>query len=241
MSLQRNHPRKQGLKQQRGEFLMSRALVLVVVLLAILAVALWIAKGRDNKRLAVQKAEEAQNSGGAPGKANASAASVAATTSEPRPIGFGLTFALLPSGDKVPVDIASLSCHGEPRALDQPLKDSCNPYKGDTSCRIVLPVLCLRPAGVTKPAGVEDGFYQGWTGGTLAATQPVMGAILESLAVASARCVAELGPGYRMAEFHDGHGGWGLQGQRGSGFSRHNTRYWVHIIDQRGNCWDNTP
>jgi hypothetical protein len=51
MSLHRKHRHS----RQRGEFLLSRAVVLVVVLLAILAVALWLAKGRDNKRLAAQK------------------------------------------------------------------------------------------------------------------------------------------------------------------------------------------
>ena len=227
-----------GRVPQRGEFLLSRALALLAVLALLLALALWVVKGRSDKRAAVQKAEEAQSAGttSVPGTSGAAATGVA----EPRPIGFGLTFALAPSDDKSPPDVANLSCHGEPRTLDRPHKDSCNPYQGDTSCRIVLPVLCLKPEGAAKPAGVQDGFYQGWTGGTLAATQPVMGAILESEVAASARCTTELGPGWRMAEFHDGNGGWGLQGQKGKGFL-FNSRYWVHINDQRGNCWDSPP
>ena len=45
-----------------------------------------------------------------------------------------------------------------------------------------------------------------------------------------------------MAEFHDGGGGWGLQGQRGMGLGQPGlTRYWVAINDQRGNCWDSAP
>ena len=153
----------------------------------------------------------------------------------------GLTFAQ-PREGVLPADVAHLSCHGEPRVLDQPHQDSCNPYKGDMSCRTVLPVLCVRESGAAVPQGVESGFYKGWVQGALGATEPVMGAILTSRAVASARCAAELGPGWRMAEFHDGGGGWGLQGQRGMGLGQPGlTRYWVAINDQRGNCWDSAP
>lgn len=153
----------------------------------------------------------------------------------------GLTFAQ-PREEVMPADVVHLSCHGEPRTLDQPHQDSCNPYKGDMSCRTVLPVLCVRESGAPVPQGVESGFYKGWVQGTLGATEPVMGAILTSRAMASARCEAELGPGWRMAEFHDGGGGWGLQGQRGMGLGQPGlTRYWVAINDQRGNCWDSAP
>jgi len=153
----------------------------------------------------------------------------------------GLTFAQ-PREGTLPADVAHLSCHGEPRTLDQPYQDSCNPYKGDMSCRTVLPVLCVREGGAPVPQGAGSGFYQGWVQGALGATEPVMGAILTSRAMASARCEAELGPGWRMAEFHDGGGGWDLQGQRGMGLGPPElTRYWVAIHDQRGNCWDSAP
>ncbi len=82
-------------------------------------------------------------------------------------------------------------------------------------------------------------FYKGWSHGQPAATQPVPGALLKSESDASARFEAELGAGWRMAEFHDG-GGWGLQGEGRSGL-RPGTRYWVHINDQRGNCWNSAP
>lgn len=209
---------------------MTRALLVVGILVAMLVVPIWLRKGEDTPAAKAQKTELAQNT-------PTSAPSPAPAAAAPRPIGHGLTFAVAATEPNAPPDVAHLSCHGEPRQLDQPRQNSCNPYKGDTSCRVVLPVLCFKPGGAGLPAGVQPGFYKGWTGGTLSATQPVMGAILDSEAAASARCEKELGAGWRMAEFHDGQGGWGLQGQRGAGLTG-TTRYWVHINDQKGNCWD---
>lgn len=152
-------------------------------------------------------------------KADAAPVTVAAAEPAPRGIGFGLTFARVDAA-KPDAETVTLSCHAEPRPLDRPHSGSCNPYQGDTSCRTVLPVLCFRPEG----------------SGELMATEPVMGAILQSQAVASARCEAEFGAGWRMAEFRDG-GGSQIEGRRGAGFGAP-TRYWVHINDQPGNCWD---
>jgi hypothetical protein len=156
-----------------------------------------------------------------------------------RGIGRGLSFALA-DASSVPARVAHLACHGEPAPLDHPHRGSCNPYEGDTSCRTVLPIACYRSSGAAAPPSLEQDFYKGWTHGQLGATQPIMGAIFKSEAEASARCEAELGAGWRMAEFHDGGGGWGLQGERGVGL-RAGTRYWVHVNDQRGNCWNSPP
>jgi hypothetical protein len=156
-----------------------------------------------------------------------------------RPIGRGLSFALADSAT-LPARVAHLSCHGQPEPIDHPHRGSCNPYEGDTSCRTVLPIACYRSSGAAAPPNLEQDFYKGWTHGQLGATKPIMGAILKSEPEASARCEAELGAGWRMAEFHDGGGGWGLQGERQTGL-RSGTRYWVHINDQRGNCWNSAP
>ncbi|MEO8313066.1 MAG: hypothetical protein ABI520_17985, partial [Caldimonas sp.] len=156
-----------------------------------------------------------------------------------RPVGRGLSFALA-DASTVPAGVAHLACHGEPAPSDRPHRGSCNPYEGDTSCRIILPIACYRSSGAVAPPGLAQDFYKGWSRGQLAATGPMQGSLLTSASAASARCEAELGAGWRMAEFHDGGGGWGLQGERRSGL-RTGTRYWVHINDQRGNCWDSTP
>ena len=238
---------------QRGAFLMARALLLVGILLTMLIIPVWVKRCNDDKMNAGAKAEQEKNSGGtsASPKAATSSAVLNAQTLEagsavagtaPRPIGHGLTFALVPVNGKTSTDqgnITHLSCHGEPRQVDQPHRESCNPYKGDTSCRVVLPVLCFQGKGVPQPPESQAGQYQGWSGGAIAATTPVMGAILTSEAAATARCEKELGQGWRMAEFHDA-GGWGMQGQSGVGLVP-NTRYWVSINDQPGNCWDSKP
>ncbi len=155
------------------------------------------------------------------------------------PIGYGLTFAVV-NAPNLATDAVSLSCQGEPAQVDRPLKDACNPYQGDTSCRTVLPVLCSKAGELDLPVGADPALYPSWTRGSLGATQPVMGAVLESAAAASAMCEKELGPSWRMAEFLDAPGAWGMQGQRGLGLTGNN-RYWVHAKGKSANCWNSSP
>ncbi len=156
----------------------------------------------------------------------------------PRAGPWGLSFALAADPPGTPA-VVHLSCHGDPATVDHPHRGSCNPYGGDTTCRASLPVACMKSTGARVPDGLPQDFYSGWVKGQLGATRPVVGVTLKSAEAASALCLAELGAGWRMAEFHDGGGGWGLQGERSAGL-RAGTRYWVRISDQRGNCWD-TP
>ena len=152
-------------------------------------------------------------------------------------IGYGLTFAVV-NDPTLPSDQVSLSCQGEPAQVERPHKEACNPYQGDTSCRTVLPVLCAKPAEQETAAGAAPAHPA--TRANLGATQPVMGAILESEAAASARCEKELGAGWRMSEFVEGPDAWSLQGHRGLGLMGNN-RYWVHAKGQRANCWNSAP
>lgn len=221
--------------KQRGVFLMTRALLIVGILLAMLVVPAWLKRGETHNEQALLKAEEAKNA--RPVVAVAPTSPAQESVPVPVLIGHGLTFGLMAPAATAASDVVHLGCQGEPKPLDQAHENACNPYQGDTSCRTVLPVLCIRPSGAVPPSSLEADFYKGWTGGMLSATQPVMGAILESEAIATARCEKELGEGWRMAEFHDGKGGWGVQGYRGVGLSG-NARYWVHVNDQRANCWN---
>jgi hypothetical protein len=100
-------------------------------------------------------------------------------------------------------------------------------------------------AAMTAEAEVAEQLLQAnqllqasWVGGTLGATAPVAGFVIGSLANGNARCVKELGTGWRMAEIHDAASGKGLVGKRGQGLVNTDTRHWVHAKDQKANCWD---
>ena len=224
-------------RQQIGAFLMTRWVLLVLILLAMLVVPIWIKKSDDNK---LKKSIQAEVKATKP-PSSAATVPVMIPDQGARPIGFGLTFAVASPSDPLP-DVAYIGCHGQPRPTDKPNKDSCNPYEGDTSCRVVLPVLCLSDGTISNPAAAGRNPLMDWTSGTLGATKPVMGAILESRLLADARCEKELGAGWRMADFHAGRSGWSWSGRPGQGLlSSGFTRYWVAINDQRGNCWDSQP
>jgi hypothetical protein len=120
------------------------------------------------------------------------------------------------------------SCHGEPRGVANPHRDSCNPYAGDTSCRTELPVLCARPQQGGEPIA-------------LATIPGLAGFLLASREDADARCATAHGAGWRMASFHDG-GGWEMQGAKLIGVPADQTRrVWVAVNDQHANCWDAAP
>lgn len=135
----------------------------------------------------------------------------------------------------------SVTCHDSTVTPSQ----SCNPYTGDTDCKLSRPILCIRKDGSTSN-GFVGSFYNGWAAGNLGMTHPIAGTSLTSLAVANAYCVDELGPGWQMAEHHDGGGGWGftaygnLKDKYSAASPTHtlNDRFWVYINDvPQGNCW----
>lgn len=220
--------------RQRGAFMMARALLVVGILVAMLVIPVYLKKERENREAEVYRKELEMSRG--PAAAPASAASPGPSDA-PRPIGHGLSFALMADLPPVAPELVRLGCQGEPAPQDQARQGACNPMQGDTSCRTVLPVLCVRPSAAPAPAGFDPARGV-WVGGALGGTQPVMGAVVESEAMGSARCEKELGPGWQMAGLSvGGSGAWALQGQRGPGLTAH-TRYWVHAADQKANCWD---
>ena len=60
---------------------------------------------------------------------------------------------------------------------------------------------------------------------------------LTSLSAADAVCSSAFGSEWRMAEFHDGGGGWNYTGY---GYIKRDgvDHYWTYIDDQSANCWD---
>jgi hypothetical protein len=164
--------------------------------------------------------------------------------------------------------------HDAGNGIDRISCTGCDAYRGDTQCTEKRPVLCVKLDSSPRPnydvpdkAGGSRApeFYEGWLGGQVAATVPVLGSQLTSAAAGDALCAAKFGDGWRMAEFHDGrymngmdrnkhygddanwgsaspwidasafHGGWSLWA---FGNLRDDTRFWVHINDQPANCWN---
>lgn len=190
-----------------------------------------------------------------PGNRTAPGLVSAPSTGTASPDRFGLSFGHGDAQGKTGLMLSA--CAGTPLDMGNPDKNQCNPTKGDSSCRTALPVLCILKDGSTaesaglvnaakadsgdKPIDAGSSLSASWVGGTLGATAPVAGFVIGSLAQANARCAAELGPGWRMAELHDSAsagGGSGLVGKRGLGLTSQQTRHWVYVNDQKANCWD---
>ena len=219
---------------------MQRAIVLGVTLVGILVIPLMIKKCSTPKPppMAV-----------APSGAPLPPANSTPAPSGGKSIGYGLTFGPAALEDKDPKDVANMVCDAGDAALDRAYKGACNPSVGDTSCRMVLPVLCIRKGDLPRPGGLSG---RGWSRGELGATHAVMGATLQSESQASAMCERELGSGWRLASFADGGNHmddkhydheargdvWALQGKMGPGIGT-SGRYWVNAPPGRAaNCWN---
>lgn len=108
--------------------------------------------------------------------------------------------------------------------------------------------------------GMSKEYYAGWSPKRIKLGPKIRGTDLSSLAVANQSC----GVGWKMAEFHDGfwksgmsattnfgnswdinstrRGGWAFHARFQGNANRLNKlkteRFWVHINDQQGNCWN---
>jgi hypothetical protein len=244
-------------------FISSRTTAILAVLVVILVVPLWWSKNKKDSPKA--KFIAPINQAGKPGPTdkmgtNGTATAAPATTAA-SPDRFGLSFGHLSAPNAAP-DIMHSACNGAPQDMANPDNGQCNPVQGDSACRSALPVLCVLQDGSTaESAGLvigpkaEGGSADnsantnpnaGWVSGTLGATAPVAGFVLESLVAANARCAKELGAGWRMAVLNDGKGSEGkgsdgnmsLLGKRGPGLSSQQTRHWVYANDHKSHCWD---
>jgi hypothetical protein len=129
---------------------------------------------------------------------------------------------------------AHVGCAGTPKLAYSSRGGDCDPYAGDTSCMESRPLLCVR-AGATPPSSLPEGRSDAsWSGESVALSPSVPGLAMTSLEEANHICAKALGAGWKLAEFHDG-GGWGFVGQ---GTVAGGGRFWVHINDQHGNCWN---
>ena len=116
---------------------------------------------------------------------------------------------------------------------------SCNAYNGDTLCKTELPLLCIKKGQADRPGYTAynptlNEFYDGWTGGHISITKSVRGDSLTTKERADFFCSFSFGSGWRLAEFHDGNGGWGFAAFGNLPF---NQSFWVGINNQPANCW----
>ena len=122
--------------------------------------------------------------------------------------------------------------------IDVGCATGCDAYHGDTSCAQALPILCIKKSGpgfpLQVPASVDNSNqYHKWSGGVVGTTKATVPPA--KLAGANAVCVKEFGPGWRVAEFHDG---WGWHFQAFGGVGNPAQNFWIDINDQPGaTCW----
>jgi hypothetical protein len=172
----------------------------------------------------------------------------------------GMTFGLYGHDPVLGVDQLGCSAPGLPNNAP------CDPYNGDTSCKVKLAVLCVNVDGSSRPPYqvTNDEFYEGWVEGHYATTLPLSITKLGSAANVDALCAKDFGAGWRWAEFHDGQyvtgmnnttyyyaspwssspwpgssaqpGGWSQWGFGNVQFLTALQRFWVHINSTNANC-----
>lgn len=133
-----------------------------------------------------------------------------------------------------------------------PCSGGCNWSTGDTLCFLPLPVLCVNKSGMFNPGypPPPGGPLIGcdWLGGTIQATEPIQGCVLQSKAHGDEICAERFGSCWEMADYHSAsyngfvgigdventpwvinYFSWALYG-----------RFWVAHEDTPGaNCWGN--
>jgi len=115
----------------------------------------------------------------------------------------------------------------------------CEPYRGDTMCSTKRPMLCINTSvnSAPKPAWVPSTPKHRFVKGVIATSRPVspLAAGLNTLTKANNYCRAAFGPGWKVANFHQGDQ-WNFKSYGNVGTKT--KRFWVNIRDQaNGNCW----
>lgn len=95
--------------------------------------------------------------------------------------------------------------------------NGCDPNEGDTSCTTILPVTCIiHPLKLDRPwysfypsftpyTNPDNSYYEGWTGGVIALTDPVRGLEIDSYLTGMRMCQNAFGPDAKFATFSDGY------------------------------------
>lgn len=113
--------------------------------------------------------------------------------------------------------------------------NGCDPQLGDTSCTVRLPVTCIiHPRVLARPFynyypdftpynNPDQSFYEGWTGGIIALTDPVRGLEITSYATGDNMCKNAFGPAAKFAQFTDG---WYMNNMNGPNLRIEKTWDW---------------
>lgn len=154
---------------------------------------------------------------------------VGAAVCEEPPPGTGLSLSLSPDRSR---GIVVLSCTGG--GDDEPV---CDPYVGDAPCGTPLPLACFRGEDVPVPASARARrLGLSWSGGRIAATEPVRGDAFATIDQTDAHCAARFGRGWRTLTYHDGGRSSAVAGYgRMPAAAR---RLWIDIRGQPyATCW----
>ena len=148
------------------------------------------------------------------------------------PESHGMTWGVGPAPTQA--GVTQVSCHGQPFAPTA--NGSCDAYIGDTACSTVLPVLCLLQDHRPAP---DASLRESWGEGRIALAPAIAGSTFRSQGDANNYCSARLGPGWRLAEHHDGQQhGWVFHA---TGTIPEGSRFWVANNDMHANCWNSKP
>lgn len=145
----------------------------------------------------------------------------------------GMTFALAANGRETQSGLVAFYCHSD--------GESCDPFAGDTPCDSLAPLLCFREQGAAAPLALSHGGetpdrLRRWSGGEVAATEPLRASDFATVRDADRACADRFGEGWRVADWHLGGGFHFSAASGGRRFAP--GRYWIDIKDQPyGTCW----
>ncbi len=125
----------------------------------------------------------------------------------------GLTWGTTKNCKYCKFGICQISCRGKPLVNNT---QYCNRYNGDTICKNLRPLLCIKKLNLDRPAYEVNSndpypsifqnyeYYNSWSGAFIRKTKPVMGCQIWNKKHADKICEYEFGCGWKMARENDG-------------------------------------
>ena len=122
-----------------------------------------------------------------------------------------------------------LSCLGVPATR----VGDCDADHGDIVCDVSLPLLCMCPDATAQPGLASTEMQGRWLAANVAASQPVRGDSLNTVAPANAHCAAEFGAGWRVVRWNDHGDGFIARGKITA-----ERRLWIDVPETpAATCW----